>query len=127
MTLKVGISGLQEAQRDNLRDQAAVKPSGALGRAVQMVTLDASRYQVTITHVLTGALRAAERVEQDAPARWQIYIDPQARNPRSNALVSQYAEAENARGGSHAYADNTFNMADVFVGRAVSYFLSELP
>jgi hypothetical protein len=126
MSPHVGISGLQEAQAANLRDIQAVSPSGGLGRAVQMVALDAHRYELTLTHVDTGALRASERVEAMGAARWEIYIDPSARNPRSAGLVSSYAEVENDRGGSHAYADLTFNQAEMFVGRAASFLLSEI-
>src|SRR5688500_7459680 len=123
MTPTIGISGLQEAQRENLRDVQAVSPSGGLARAVQMVALDANRSQTTQIHVDTGALRASARVSEDGAARWSIYIDPGARNSRSGVLVSSYAEIENDRGGSHGYADITFNQADVFVGRAVGFLL----
>jgi hypothetical protein len=126
MSYRVGISGLQEAQAANLRDIQAVKPSGGLGRAVEMVTIDAHRYSLTVTHVDTGALRASQRMDMVAPARWHIFIDPSARNPRSNVLVSQYAEVENARGGSHGFADETFNRAEVFVNRAASFLLGEI-
>jgi len=124
--MRVGIEGLQEAQRKNLNDIRAVEVNGGLGRAVKMVTLDAHRFMNVETHVQTGALRASQRSENLAPARWKIYIDPQARNPRTGIAVSEYAEDENDRSNSHAYIDKTMNQADEFINRAVHYLLKEI-
>ena len=124
--MDISIRGLQEAQRSNMRDMAAVKTTGGLGRAIQMVALDAHRFEVSITHVDTGALRASQRVGMDKPARWTIYIDPSATNPRTGQNVNRYAEPENSRGGEHAFAERTLDQADQFVGRARTYLLSQI-
>ena len=95
------ITGLQDAQRANLRHAASVKPSGSLGAAVQEGTLAAQRYMVSITHVDTGALRASLMVRVSG-LRGEVYIDPGAVNPRGQA-PSEYGPYENARGGEHAF------------------------
>ena len=99
------ITGLQEAQRANLRHIASVKPDGALGDAVKEGTLAAQRYMVSITHVDTGSLRAAELVRLSG-LRGEIYIDPSAVNPRGGS-PAEYGPAENARGGEHAFMERT--------------------
>jgi hypothetical protein len=111
----LSISGLQEAQRANMRHIASVKPGGSLDAAVQVGTLAAHRYNVSITHVLTGTLRAAERVEFSG-LRGTVFVDPSARNPRTGALPSEYVMAEDRRGGSHA----SFRRTEAEQGSAIA-------
>jgi hypothetical protein len=110
--------GLTEAQQSLYSAARALSPSDGLGRMVQNVSLQAYRFLMTQTHVDTGSLRGSERVEQEIPARWMIYIDPSATNRLSGLAVSRYAEVENARGGEHAYIDNTVEQQQAFIDRA---------
>ena len=96
------ITGIQEAQRANLEMIAALRPGGALGRAVVYATTAAHRYAVAITHGDTGSLRASHRVEVSG-LRGRIYIDPGSVNPRSGQKPVVYGPYEHARGGSHAF------------------------
>jgi len=100
------IKGIQEAQRWNARAIAALRPSGALGRAVQWGTAAAHRYAVSITHVDTGALRASHRMAVSG-ATGRIYLDKTARNPRTRQLTSVYGPIEEKRGGTHAFYRRT--------------------
>lgn len=102
----LSITGLQEAQADNQRHIAMMKPTGELGAAIREVTIGAQRYAITITHVITGSLRASHRMEIKG-LRGQIYIDPSSYNPRSKQMPVVYGFYENKRGGSHAFYDRT--------------------
>lgn len=85
----LSIKGLQEAQQANLQMIAAMKPSGALGRAVQYAALAAHRHAVPSTPHEYGALRAAHRVKVTG-LRARIYIDPGATAPRRKVKPSVY-------------------------------------
>lgn len=100
--MRMTISGLQAAQAANNRMIAALRPSSAMGRAVQHATVLAHRYAVMLTHVDTGALRASHRMRV-AGLYGQVYIDPTARNPRTGRLARVYGPYEHARGGAHAF------------------------
>jgi len=102
------IKGIQEAQAANLRAMKAAKPEGGLGRAVWYAAIDVHRYAVSITHVMTGTLRASERVEMRDSARAEIFIDPASVNPRTGEKPSDYGLIENARGGEHAFFERTW-------------------
>jgi hypothetical protein len=113
------IRGLQEAQRWNARAIANMKPSGAYGRAIQNIVTQLQRYEMSVTHVDTGSLRATQRMEIRG-LRGRVYIDPRARNPRSRQMTSVYGAIEEARGGSHAFGNRTVNeAAPRIVGLAV--------
>ena len=129
MSEGMSIEGLQEAQDDNLRAIAALKPAGALGRMVQSVSTDLHRHAVSITHVDTGALRAAHRIQiSNGGLRGTIYVDAGARNPRSKAKPAEYIAYEHKRGGTHAVYDRTVVEAgNPAVDRAVNRFIGELP
>lgn len=108
MPVSLTIKGLQEAQQANQRRLAELKPSGALGRAVQYATATLQRHAIGITHVDTGSLRASHRMRLEAGGlRGVIYIDPSAVNPRSGQKTSIYGPVEHARGGSHAFYART--------------------
>jgi hypothetical protein len=100
------IQGLQEAQRANLRHIAALKPHDAFGRLVLRTTTDAERYAVSITHVITGALRASHRIAYSG-LRGEVSLDPLAANPVTGQHTSIYGQAEHARGGTHAFYQRT--------------------
>lgn len=113
------IAGIQQAQRTNLRALAAVRPSGVLGRAVVYALSKLHRYAVSITHVVTGALKASHRTqyrESRNKALGMIYIDPAAVRPGGGRPVI-YGPLEEARGGSHAfYARTTRERGDYVLG-----------
>jgi hypothetical protein len=104
--MSLTLKGLQEAQDENLRRIAALKPTGVVGRAVREATTQLHRYAVAITHVWRykgGGLRASHRMEiNDRGATGRIYVDPTAINPRGQR-VTDYAIHEHNRGGSHAF------------------------
>lgn len=85
----MSIKGLQEAQQGNLQMIRAMKPSGALGRAIQYAGLAMHRHVVPSTPHEYGALRAAHRVE-NKPLQVRIYIDPGARAPRRKERPAVY-------------------------------------
>jgi len=115
------INGLQKAQRWNARAIANLKPGGDVPRAIQIIVTQLHRYELTVAHVDTGAMRASIRMEVNG-MRGRTYVDPQARNPRTGMLTSVYAEAEEARGGEHAFASRTVNeAAPRIINQALGY------
>lgn len=104
--VKLSITGLQQAQAANNRLIAAVKPTGATGRAIKYGTLETSRVAQVLTHVDTGALRASHRT-QYAGLQGRVYLDPSATNPRSHASISVYGPIEEARSGTHSFYRRT--------------------
>lgn len=124
--MSVTITGIQEVQRANEHNIAQLRPSGALGRAVQFTVIQAHRYAVAITHVDTGALRASHRMEVIG-VHGRIFLDPSARNPRSGALTSNYGAIEETRGGSHAFYERTaYEGGPSIVRAAIAGFIGEL-
>lgn len=101
--MKVSIQGLQKAQEANMRLLAAVKPSGALGRAVKEGVTLALHRSIARTHVDTGALRASHRGKLENASRGRVSIDANAAGARRGAKPSVYGPYEHARGGSHAF------------------------
>lgn len=80
--IRLEIRGIQEAQQANLQILAALKPSGALGRAIVYAGAEAHRRAVANTPFQTGGLAASHRVAIEAGGtRARIYIDPAAVNP----------------------------------------------
>ena len=106
MSVRLTIEGIQEAQQANLREIAALRPSGVLGEAIRRATLAAHDYAVKITHVDTGTLKASHRVHLRG-LEGVISIDPAAVNPRSRKRPAEYGVYEHARGGSHAFYART--------------------
>jgi len=108
---RVIVKGYEAAQRANARAIQAVS-AGNLGQAVQFATLEAERYSIGITHVITGTLRASERVRYDnANTRGYVYIDPTTVNPVERTRPVVYGPFEHARGGGHAFFERTVNEA----------------
>lgn len=106
MSTEFEIKGIQEAQADNAKRIAALKPQGELGQIIKDQTIAAHRYAISITHVITGSLRASHRMELKG-LRGRIYLDPGAVNPRTKQKPSIYGFYENKRGGEHAFYDRT--------------------
>lgn len=99
--VKMTITGIQAAQNANIKRIAAFQPRGALGRAMKHAIIGAHRYLVDITHVDTGTYQASQRMDLKGD-HGRIYVDPSAVNPRSGQRPAEYAQDEEARGGSHA-------------------------
>ena len=68
-----------------------------------------SRYAISITHVLTGGLRAAHTVGL-FNYRGVLFIEPSAVNPFGQRPAI-YGEWEHARGGAHAFYERTVREA----------------
>lgn len=105
--IEATIKGVQEAQKKNLKAIAALSPKG-VGKALQIGSANAHRYAVSITHIDTGTLRAAHRIELNLKsARARLFIDPGATNPDSGEKAAEYGVYEHRRGGEHAFYERT--------------------
>lgn len=126
--MRMTIRGLQEAQKASLEMIAAVKPNGALGRAVLYAAQAAARFATSITHVDTGALRASHRTQQLGNGRYEVYLDPSGTNPRTGQRTAVYGPAEEARGGEHAFYQRTVDeKGEEIAEQAFKMLRSELP
>ena len=123
--MAASIRGLQEAQQANLRMIAAMTPGGRFGNTIRTITTKLQRYEVSVSHVDTGAMRASERIEIKGLVG-RIFLDESATNPRSGALTSVYGAIENARGGAHAFGARTYETAPGIVNSALNYFADGL-
>jgi hypothetical protein len=122
--VKLSITGIQKLQAANNRRLAALKPTGAPGRALKWGTAHLHRVLVANTHVDTGALRASRRMEiVDASSR--LFTDPGAINPRDGKRTAFYDEFEEARGGSHAAWRNTYTSQAPYVVTRMSAMIAE--
>lgn len=126
ISIRQDIAELQRAQAAMLRAVAAVQSGGSLGRAVQYAITAFHRYKTAITHVDTGAYRAAGTI-QFSGLRAVLFTSPDAVNPRSGQRPAEYQHYEELRGGSHAAWARTANeQGDAIMRRAVQMFEEEL-
>lgn len=96
------IEGAQEAQDENLRALAALRPQGALGKTIHWLVMALHRYEQTIIHVDTGASKSSRLAKfAEAELRGEVYTNPQAINPRSGQPAISYQPFEFGRGGTH--------------------------
>jgi hypothetical protein len=104
---RVQIEGLKELQAYNERLMAGLR-GPFLNKAVRDTTLGAHKYAKSITHVVTGTLRASHRMEI-VSARQQgiISIDRSARNPYNGGMPYEYGVYEHDRGDDHAFYART--------------------
>jgi len=109
--MTIGISGIQETQRGVNEIMAAFKPGGKFSKAIWRITMSLHRYAVSITHVVTGALRASHRQRMASDTIGFIYLDSSAVNPRTHERTSRYGAFEEQRGGDHAFYMRTVNEA----------------
>ena len=105
----MNVQGLQDAQEALRRLERYVSAQDGFQRVIGDAAIRAHRYAVSITHVDTGALKSAHRV-QFARNRAEIYIDPGARNEYGEQ-PAQYGQIEHDRGGSHAFYRRTVDEA----------------
>lgn len=115
------IDGVQSVQDFNTRLIAALEPSGAAGELTRYITAGLHRWAVIYTHVDTGALRGAQRMEVNG-LRGRVYLDPSARNPRSGQLASVYGFYEHERGGEHAFYERALDHEGDLVVEATELF-----
>lgn len=108
--IDVSIRGLQEAQAAVLRAVAALRPTGALGKAVRYVTLAAHRWATAHTVVDTGSWRASHRPDVRG-LTGRIFVDPAAVNPRGGHPGVYGPALELTRGGRYAVYARTVNEA----------------
>ena len=110
---KLTIYGLQTIQRANNKAIAAMKPSGAFGRAVKHLTVGGQSYAQKITHVDTGGLKAAHRMKVRG-LRGEVFLGAGS-GPSGDPR--KYGPYEHARGGSHAFYERTEREAGARLGR----------
>lgn len=112
------IEGLKELQAYNERLIAGLR-GPFLNKAVRDTTLAAHNYAKSITHVVSGTLRASHRMELvSARQEGIISIDKSARNPFSGSLPSEYGIYEHDRGGEHAFYQRTVDEYGERAGKA---------
>jgi len=95
----VTIKGLEEIQEASRKLVYAANPRGALGQSSRYATLQLMRAVRTRAHVLTGAYRAGITASYDG-AVGRVYVQGPA---------AEYAQYEEARGGSHAAFASAYN------------------
>jgi hypothetical protein len=121
------IEGGQEAQEAMEHEIANLKPEGGFGKLLQQILVDLHRYAVSITHVITGTLRAAQTMELDLDSlRGQIFLAEGAENPLTGQMAAGYGFIEEMRGGEHAFYDLTVdNETEEAFGRAAHFLTDE--
>jgi len=91
VSISVGIKGLQEAQRANVKAINALRPRGAFGQAIQVGTAMVHRYAVYHTPWDTRSLATSHRMQIDRGGlRGIISIDRGAINPVSGHHPFEY-------------------------------------
>lgn len=118
--VKLSITGIQEAMRENLKDINDLRPGGGFSRVIFDTLTGVHRQAVIATHKDTGALKASHRIKFDGGFYGEIFIDPASRNPRSGTPPAEYGVYEHARGGGHAFYDIAAAQAPKIVSRAIS-------
>lgn len=129
--LDATVEGYAELQAALDKLTAAVKPSGALGKAVQRTTKRLYDHALLITHVDTGTLQTAHRwqyLEDGEGPRGVVFVEGGLVNPKSHQPVARYAGIEEARGGDHAfYARTIAEVGDDAANEGISVVLEALP
>lgn len=110
MNIRAEVAGIKKLQQANRRRIAALQPTGKAGAAMQWGLLELQKYQIGITHVDTGTLRASRRIVTYGNVG-RLFTDFNAINPKSGVRAWTYDPYEEARGGSHASWQRTFSEA----------------
>ena len=105
MTVRVDITGIEDARRAMEQAVRAMRPNDAFGKALKATTEHAYLYARQITHIDTGALRASHRMQFFGKYA-EIYPDPAAVRS-DNKRPAEYAIYEHNRGGAHAFYART--------------------
>lgn len=127
------IENLQEFQRRNQEQIAALQPKGAMGEAVRIAASELQRYAISVTHAGRyiqsksgkwryaraheqgrggGALRASHRMafaESGDTATATLSLDAGATNPLTGQRTALYGFYEHRRGGQHAFYARAIN------------------
>ena len=118
-----GLPGLQAITRQ-IRETAL--PSGALGQAVTEATAAYAQGTASRAHRDTGTMVGAQTAEVSG-LMGKVYT-ASATNPRSGQSASTYAPYEEARGGSHAFYNATFQQDTLRIGTgALQRIVERLP
>ena len=125
MDIKVTVQLLEDVQRRVKERTMALKPQGAFGRLVRDILDSMHKFIRSVVHVDTGSLKAAQRMEWEGGLRGEIFTDPSVTNPKSGVRPVIYGVYENARGGSHAFFDQTVAAAPSMVAKGLRAFLDE--
>lgn len=100
------VQGYEQIQAANRRLLEAMKPSGALGKAVLYGTQQMQKGTSARVHVDTGTYRASQTAAVQGLIG-RVYTASN-RNPKGGAAASTYGPYEERRGGSHAAYATTF-------------------
>ena len=104
MYLRFRMKGLAATTRRLDRTREMLKARGVLGQQIRQVARTIFDYMRAITHVESGALRAAERFTFDPEdVSAVVDIDPHAPPRKGKTLPVEYGIYEHARGGTHAF------------------------
>jgi hypothetical protein len=126
MAVSVVVQGYQELQAAAQKLVAAAQPSGALGKAVQLATLQSQQGVKGRAHVQTGTYQGSVILDY-ADLLGHVFIAPNA-NPVSGSLASVYGPIEEARGGEHAAWATTMQQdAPGVMVQAAQIILASLP
>lgn len=118
-----GLPGLQTIARQ-LRDTAL--PSGALGKAVAQATQAYAQGTARNAHRDTGTMAGAQAAEVSG-LMGRVYT-ASASNPRTGQAASTYAPYEEARGGAHAFYNQTYQQdTPRIMGEVEKLLLGALP
>ena len=113
--MPITIKGIQETQRANQANIAAMRPTGLFGLAIKNATIQAQTYEASLIHVDTGALKSS-RLMRIRGLEGQIYSDPSAVSPKGSR-PAVYGYFEHQRGGSHAFSKRTVDEAGPIIGQ----------
>jgi len=103
--MTITVRGYEEIQAANMRILEGMKPDGALGRAVLYATRALQQGTASRAHRDTGTLAASQMAEVQG-LQGRVYTADNA-NPKSGDLASVYGPFEEARGGDHAFYNQT--------------------
>lgn len=117
MPVWVEVENMERVQRVMVRYIEALRPSGAMGRAVQKATLVLHRYALTVTPVDTGTLRASHTMKV-AGNRGEIFINPANVNPKSRTRAAVYGPKVHAEAPHRAFYARTVKEAGQSAGQA---------
>jgi hypothetical protein len=126
MPNSVTVQGYEEIQAAQRKLLEALKPSGALGKAVLYGTVQMQRGTMSRAHRDTGTYAASQTADVQGLAG-RVYTAGNA-NPRTGEAASAYGPYEEARGGGHAAYGTTFKSdAPGVIGDAIKIIIAELP
>ncbi len=126
MSNSITVQGYEQIQAAQRKLLEALKPNGALGKAVLYGTVQMQRGVTTRVHRDTGTYAASQMGDVQGLAG-RVYTAGN-RNPESGEPASAYGPYEEARGGGHAAYGTTFTSdAPGVIADAIKIILAELP